>query len=610
MICPKCHTPIERPANFCPNCGGSLHRGGGRVLIAATIVVLAALIGAYGYLHYRFLRHPADSARTSSPPLSVDRTARMTASSPDGPAYSTVLPQWTAMQTVEFTLADITGREILAAPVVILSQGWFAFPKQACLGGYDWRIATGTDADLAVQGAVFQDIDPVGLWQVMRVPDESGPDLVPWAPGQPLTWQSLLDQEGPLAVRVADSEHLGNFTRIPFGDGETAPGVFVQEGRVVGWTFGPWAQGGYLWEGNPGSELIPRFFTDDFYRLTFADGKEEALLQAMADATLTDMQRLAALVDAHRLDARLTPEAIPGPIRPARVQAAMRRLIEILRADGRAEEVLDLFDPQSLLAVGNPDLVVPLATIAREMGAYDEALNMIDAFPRPSSGLPGLRDDVERLYASLYREWLTALLAEGEIAAALSLHGEASERLPQDPIVHLIGVELALETGNRELAESLLDARRYPQDLQDRVDRLQRWISELKSQEGKIVIRFRPGSATIVASARLARGLNQRFIVDTGASLVTVPAATVRALGIDLTDNLPRRLFYSATGVHNAIEVTLPYIEMGGWVVEDIPALVVDLPGQPGMGLLGMNYLRNFRVDVNTIDGILLLEPR
>jgi clan AA aspartic protease (TIGR02281 family) len=99
-------------------------------------------------------------------------------------------------------------------------------------------------------------------------------------------------------------------------------------------------------------------------------------------------------------------------------------------------------------------------------------------------------------------------------------------------------------------------------------------------------------------------------LIDTGASLVTVPTETVHRLGIDLSDSLPRRLFYSATGVQNAVEVTLPFIEIDGWLVEDIQALVVDLPGQPGVGLLGMNYLRNFRMDLNTDEGLLTLSPR
>jgi len=132
----------------------------------------------------------------------------------------------------------------------------------------------------------------------------------------------------------------------------------------------------------------------------------------------------------------------------------------------------------------------------------------------------------------------------------------------------------------------------------------------MKSQEGKIVLRFRPGSRTVPVMAGLGDIMTQRFLIDTGASIVTVPAETARRLGIDLSNNLPRRLFYSATGVQNAIEVTLPSIELNGWMVENVTALVVDLPGQPGVGLLGMNYLSNFRMDLNTDDGILMLAPR
>ena len=104
--------------------------------------------------------------------------------------------------------------------------------------------------------------------------------------------------------------------------------------------------------------------------------------------------------------------------------------------------------------------------------------------------------------------------------------------------------------------------------------------------------------------------VDQRFVIDTGASIVTVPSSTVSQLGIDITDALPRRLFHSATGVQHAVEITIPLIELNGWVVENVNALVVDLPGQSELGLLGMNYLSNFRMDLNTEEGLLLLEPR
>jgi clan AA aspartic protease (TIGR02281 family) len=210
----------------------------------------------------------------------------------------------------------------------------------------------------------------------------------------------------------------------------------------------------------------------------------------------------------------------------------------------------------------------------------------------------------------IYREWLKRLIAEGNEVAARAVYDEAIERFPQDPAIHLAGVELVLQRRNWRLAERILAARRYPPDLRDWVNRLEQGINDLKSEEGKILIRFQPGSRAVPVSAVLDGTVTQPFLIDTGASVVTIPSETAHRLGIDLTGRLPRRLFYSATGAQNAIEVTLPSIEIGGREVVDVKALVVDLPGQPGVGLLGMNYLRNFRMDIDTDQGLLTLVPQ
>jgi predicted aspartyl protease len=55
--------------------------------------------------------------------------------------------------------------------------------------------------------------------------------------------------------------------------------------------------------------------------------------------------------------------------------------------------------------------------------------------------------------------------------------------------------------------------------------------------------------------------------------------------------------------------VTLFSITIGGWEVTDIKALVLDIPNQPDLGLLGLNYLQRFRMDMSTERGTLLLEP-
>ena len=56
--------------------------------------------------------------------------------------------------------------------------------------------------------------------------------------------------------------------------------------------------------------------------------------------------------------------------------------------------------------------------------------------------------------------------------------------------------------------------------------------------------------------------------------------------------------------------VDLAVVEVGGWATTDVKALVLDLPNQPDVGLLGLNYLSRFRMDLNTEKGILILEPR
>ena len=135
-------------------------------------------------------------------------------------------------------------------------------------------------------------------------------------------------------------------------------------------------------------------------------------------------------------------------------------------------------------------------------------------------------------------------------------------------------------------------------------------ISELKGQEGKIIVPFTPGSQIIQVRATLDQTVEQRFIVDTGASTVTIPSATAERLGIDLDSDYPVRSVTTAAGIIEAPEVVLPSIKLDDWEVADITALVIDIPNQPDLGLLGLNFLERFRMDLNTEKGILILEPR
>ena len=169
---------------------------------------------------------------------------------------------------------------------------------------------------------------------------------------------------------------------------------------------------------------------------------------------------------------------------------------------------------------------------------------------------------------------------------------------------------LALADDDWATAERLLAARDYPPALRDLVRSLQSQISELKGQQGKIVIRFPPGTRQIPVTASLNQETLQAFIVDTGATMVTIPFSTARNLGIIISVRNPRRKIYTASGELYAPEVVLDSISLEGYEVNNVKALVMDLPNQPDVGLLGLNFLRRFRMDLNTDEGMLLLAPK
>ena len=579
------------------------------MLVVVAVLVLTTLLGAYGYIKYQLGSDQAggDAATFQRSPSALSSSKRADRPADEIAARSpadTFLP----VSPAKFSLTDISGKEILATPVAILASGWFAAPRQSCIGGYIWKVRGSGRRQMTVEGGILHNVDPVGLWQLAGVPAANRPELVRWTPNQPLFWQPLDGRERPIPVQTDQIDDFSDYARIPFND-QAAPGLFVQNKKVVGWSFGRLLSGGYLWTGNSGAELIQEFYTEDFYRLTFQDGREELLLLALSNESLSDIQQLEALIAAYRVEPRLPAKATFEHIRPALIQNSMRDLIARIRDLGRMEEILPLFDAEVLAAIDYPPLEVDLITIAIQTGEFEEAMAIVNGLERTSQEEPS-EQDIAALRADLYRRWLSRLIDEGEINEAWALYEDASNRLPRDPAIRLSGVELALRYRDWTLAENLLTAGEYPFEWRETASRLQQEISEMKSQEGKIVIRYQPGSRQIPVTVRLDRRLNQRFLIDTGASIVTIPSATARRLGIDdQAYRLPRRLFYSATGVHNAIEVTLPYIDLDGWVINDVKALVVDLPGQPGVGLLGMNYLSNFQMEVNTAEGLLTLEP-
>jgi len=85
-------------------------------------------------------------------------------------------------------------------------------------------------------------------------------------------------------------------------------------------------------------------------------------------------------------------------------------------------------------------------------------------------------------------------------------------------------------------------------------------------------------------------GLTVSFLVDTGATLISMNATEARRLGIDFRVTGRPMAVTTASGVERAWGVTLDTVKVGGLVQHNVGAAVLE-GDQPFQTLLGMSYL-------------------
>jgi clan AA aspartic protease (TIGR02281 family) len=115
----------------------------------------------------------------------------------------------------------------------------------------------------------------------------------------------------------------------------------------------------------------------------------------------------------------------------------------------------------------------------------------------------------------------------------------------------------------------------------------------------------------VVIQATLNNKRAAKFVVDTGASYTLISNALARELSINVGPNSKTLPFQTANGLINAPVTNLDSITVGGMEIRDLPAAVHDAVPDPQVaGLLGLNFLSNFRMDIDTQKGMLHLEKK
>jgi len=133
---------------------------------------------------------------------------------------------------------------------------------------------------------------------------------------------------------------------------------------------------------------------------------------------------------------------------------------------------------------------------------------------------------------------------------------------------------------------------------------------------GARTVRRRPGSdmhipftrdGTLMrVEATVNDTLRVPFLVDTGASGISLPAHWAQRLGIAIGPDTERVPVHTANGVTTRPIVTLESVEVGGARVEN---LVATINPNMSVGLLGGSFFNNFVYRVDAAAGVISLAP-
>jgi clan AA aspartic protease (TIGR02281 family) len=109
-----------------------------------------------------------------------------------------------------------------------------------------------------------------------------------------------------------------------------------------------------------------------------------------------------------------------------------------------------------------------------------------------------------------------------------------------------------------------------------------------------------------VAEVILNERMKRHLVVDSGASFILINPQMARDLGIVIDENTPFIPGATVSGVILTPLVTLKSVKVGNAAVEDVEAIVYNMPsGQDG--LLGNSFLNKFKVVLDTINSKMIL---
>jgi len=199
------------------------------------------------------------------------------------------------------------------------------------------------------------------------------------------------------------------------------------------------------------------------------------------------------------------------------------------------------------------------------------------------------------------KKFLAALSVGSVIWLASALHGAEYYRWIDDSGVLHITDNLHNVPPKQRTGASRIQAQEAPRIPEPEIKAPPKTASIPIERHGQVVI----------IQATLNNKRSAKFVVDTGASYTLISNALARDLAIDVGSNPKTLSFQTANGMIQAPVTSLDSITVGGMEIRNLPTAIHDaMPDPQVAGLLGLNFLSNFKMDIDTQKGVLHLEQK
>ena len=119
-------------------------------------------------------------------------------------------------------------------------------------------------------------------------------------------------------------------------------------------------------------------------------------------------------------------------------------------------------------------------------------------------------------------------------------------------------------------------------------------------------IRVSRAGTSMMVSARINRSVSAPFLIDTGATDVLIPQKLADQLGIHVGPETRTKRYSTANGIVEHPVVMLRSVDLGGAVVENVPA---SISPSMSVGLLGLSYFNHFTYNIDAANGLVTLLP-